>query len=72
MAARLLLAMMQALLIVIIGRLVFGVAIVSSWYLVAAWVLLGACTFVSLGYMLVSFARTMKTARGSSNWSSSP
>ncbi|MGD0153676.1 MAG: ABC transporter permease [Thermacetogeniaceae bacterium] len=61
---RLLLAMMQALLIVIIGRLVFGVTIVSSWYLVAAWVLLGACTFVSLGYMLVSFARTVESGQG--------
>ncbi len=61
---RLLLAVIQTLLIIIIGRLFFGVTIIGSWWKVLGVVLLGAATFVSIGYMLVSFARTEESGMG--------
>ncbi len=61
---RLVMALVQALLIVVVGRLVFGVTISGSWLAVVGIVLLGAATFVSMGYMLVSFARTEDSGMG--------
>jgi ABC-2 type transport system permease protein len=59
---RLAMAVLQTLAIVIIGYLVFNVLIVGNWFKVFAVVLLGAATFVSLGYLLVSFTRTTDAA----------
>lgn len=55
---RLGMALLQTLAITVIGYLVFNVVIIGGWFEVFAMVLLGAATFVSLGYLLVSFART--------------
>lgn len=61
---RLIISVVQTLLIVVIGRLAFDVHIISPWYEVLGLVLLGAGTFVSLGYMLCSFSRTEESAQG--------
>ncbi|MCL5039862.1 MAG: ABC transporter permease, partial [Firmicutes bacterium] len=61
---RLLMSLFQALSIVVIGHLVFKVTIVGNWLAVAGIVLLGAATFTSLGYMLVSFAKTEESGQG--------
>jgi ABC-2 type transport system permease protein len=61
---RLMMAMIQTLLIVIIGRLVFNVHVLGSWLQVIGLVFLGAATFVSLGYALVSFAKTEDAGNG--------
>lgn len=61
---RLAMAVVQTLAIVIIGHLAFDVQVVGSWAAVFGLVLLGACTFVSLGYMLVSFASSEEGANG--------
>ncbi|KAF0193466.1 MAG: antibiotic transport system permease protein [Bacillota bacterium] len=63
-AVRLLMAVVQTVLIILIGRLAFGVTVIGSWWTVLGVVLLGAATFVSIGYMLVSFAKTEESGMG--------
>ncbi len=62
-ALRLLVAIIQTFLIVLVGRAVFGVQIVGNLLLLAGLVILGAATFVSMGYMLASFSRTLEGGR---------
>ncbi len=61
---RLLLAMLQALIIVGVGVLVFGVEITGSLLMAGAFVVLGAVSFLSLGYVLASFTKTEDAANG--------
>lgn len=61
---RLIMAVLQTLLIVVVGRLVFHVSVVGPWWQVAGLVLLGAATFISMGYMLTSFSKTEEAAQG--------
>lgn len=61
---RLMLSLFQTLLIIIIGRLVFNVHVTGPWYQVIATVLLGSVTFISLGYMLTSFAKSEESGIG--------
>ncbi len=61
---RLLMALIQTTTIVVIGALVFRVTVLGSWFIVVGLVLMGAATFVSLGYMLVSFARSEESGHG--------
>ena len=49
---RLLIALLQAVIIVGVGVLVFGVQIVGSLLMAAAFIALGAVAFLSLGYVL--------------------
>jgi ABC-2 type transport system permease protein len=59
---RLLIAMVQAIIIVGVGALFFGVQITGSIPLVVGFVVLGAMTFLSLGYVVASFAGTEDAA----------
>jgi ABC-2 type transport system permease protein len=59
---RLLIAIMQTFIIVGIGAVLFGVAIVGSVALAALFVILGALTFLALGYVIASYARTEESA----------
>jgi ABC-2 type transport system permease protein len=59
---RLLIALLQSVLIVGIGAIAFGVTIVGSLAVVAGFVVLGSVTFISLGYVIASFARTEESA----------
>ena len=61
-AMRLLVALVQAVLIVGIGAALFSVTIVGNLLLVAALVVLGAITFISLGFVIASYARTEDSA----------
>ena len=61
---RLLIALAQAIIIVGVGVAVFGVQIVGSLLLAGAFIALGAMTFLALGYVLASFARTEDAANG--------
>ncbi|HHY47605.1 MAG TPA: ABC transporter permease [Firmicutes bacterium] len=63
-AIRILMAMVQACAIIAIGQAVFNVNIIGSWFSILGSVFLGAVTFVSMGYMLVSFARTEESGQG--------
>jgi len=59
---RLLIAVVQTVIIVGIGIVAFDVAIVGSMLLVAAFVVLGSMTFLAIGYVIASYARTEDTA----------
>jgi ABC-2 type transport system permease protein len=61
---RVLIAFVQAVIIVAVGALAFGVEIVGSLLLVAAFVTLGAMAFLALGYVIASFAKTEDAANG--------
>ena len=61
---RLLIALAQAVIIVVVGSLAFGVQITGSLLLVAGFVMLGAVTFLALGYVIASFANTEDAANG--------
>jgi ABC-2 type transport system permease protein len=61
---RLLIAIAQTLIIVAVGSTAFGVEIVGSIVLAFGFVVLGAVTFLALGYVIASFAGTEDAANG--------
>jgi ABC-2 type transport system permease protein len=61
---RLLIALVQAIIIVGVGSFAFGVQISGAIPLVAAFVVLGAVTFLALGYVVASFTMTEDAANG--------
>jgi ABC-2 type transport system permease protein len=61
---RVLIAFTQAVIIVAVGTLVFGVQVTGSLLVVAGFVTLGAMAFLALGYVIASFARTEDSANG--------
>ncbi len=61
---RVLIAFTQAVIIVAVGSLAFGVEVVGSLILVAGFVTLGAMAFLALGYVIASFAKTEDAANG--------
>ena len=61
---RLLIAIVQTVIIVGVGSLVFGVEISGNWLLIAALVVLGSLAFIALGYVIGSFATTEEAANG--------
>lgn len=60
---RLIVAVFQALLIVAVGWGFFNVTISGSPLLILGLVLLGALTFVSMGYMVASFASSLESGQ---------
>jgi ABC-2 type transport system permease protein len=61
---RLLIAAAQTALILGIGVALLGVQISGNWPLIIGFVVLGALTFTSIGYVIASFARTEEAANG--------
>ena len=61
---RLLIALAQAVIIVAVGSIFFGVEISGSLALTAFFVILGSVTFLALGYVIASFASTEDAANG--------
>jgi ABC-2 type transport system permease protein len=61
---RLLIALVQALIIVGVGVVVFGVEVTGPWALTLVFVTLGAVAFLALGYVIASFAKTEDAANG--------
>jgi ABC-2 type transport system permease protein len=59
---RLLIALVQTVLILGIGAALFGVAIVGNLVVAFGLIVLGALTFLSIGYLIASYARTEETA----------
>jgi ABC-2 type transport system permease protein len=59
---RLLIALVQTILIVGIGAALFGVTIVGSLLVVMFFVVLGSVTFISIGYVIASYAKTEESA----------
>jgi ABC-2 type transport system permease protein len=63
-AVRLVIAAVQTALILGIGIAVLGVKIAGNPLPIAGFVILGALTFTSIGYVIASFARTEEAANG--------
>jgi ABC-2 type transport system permease protein len=61
---RLLIAVVQTVIIVGIGTLLFGLETTGRWLLTAFYILLGSLTFIALGYVLASFTKTEESANG--------
>jgi ABC-2 type transport system permease protein len=61
---RLVIALVQTVIIVAVGSLAFGVQIVGSLVLTFGFVVLGAVSFLALGYVIASFASTEDAANG--------
>jgi ABC-2 type transport system permease protein len=61
---RVLIALTQAVIIVAVGTLAFGVEVTGSLVVVAFFVVLGAMAFLALGYVIASFAKTEDAANG--------
>jgi len=61
---RLLIAMFQAVIIVAVGTLFFGVEVTGPWGLSIVFIILGAVAFLALGYVLASFTKTEEAANG--------
>ena len=59
---RLVIAVVQSILIIGIGAALFGVTIVGNLLFVAGLIALGALTFLAIGYVIASYARTEESA----------
>ncbi len=59
---RLVLAVIQTLIIIAVAYFVFNVQVVGNWLLLFGLVVLGALTFVSIGYLAVARSRTVEGA----------
>ncbi len=60
---RLIVALVQTSIIILIARFVFNVQIVGNWFLLAGFVLLGTLALISIGYFVVARARTVEAAQ---------
>ncbi len=61
---RLTIGLTQTVLLVLVGSLVFHVHIIGNWIVLAAFVVLGALMFVSLGYLMSGLAKTQDSIMG--------
>jgi ABC-2 type transport system permease protein len=61
---RLVIALVQAVIIIGVGWLVFGVQVSSSSGLALFFIVLGSVAFLSIGYVLASFTQTEEAANG--------
>ncbi|MDY6911880.1 MAG: ABC transporter permease [Chloroflexota bacterium] len=59
---RLILAVLQTAIIILVGWAFFDVQMLGNWLVLGGFVILGALTFVSLGYVIASFVRTEEGA----------
>ena len=57
----LIVAVIQAALIIIVARLVFDVPMLGNWFYLAGFIVLGTLTFLAMGYMLSAFAKNQQT-----------
>lgn len=59
---RLVISMVQAFLIIAVGWLVFRVQMQGNWLYLIGMILLGATTFIAMGYVIAAVVRTEETA----------
>jgi len=59
---RVILALFQTVVIILLAHFVFKVNMVGSWFLLFTMVVVGTLTFVSIGYLAVSRAKTTESA----------
>jgi ABC-2 type transport system permease protein len=61
---RLLIAITQAVIIVAVGSLGFGVKVTGNLFVIGGFVVLGSLAFLALGYLIASLASTEDSANG--------
>jgi ABC-2 type transport system permease protein len=61
---RLTIGLTQTVLLILVGSLVFHVHMLGNWFALAAFVVLGALMFVSLGYLMSGLAKTQDSIMG--------
>ena len=61
-AMRVVLSVIQALLIIVIARLVFDVQVLGNWWLLFGMLMLGTLALISIGFLLVARAQTVEGA----------
>ncbi|ANE46336.1 ABC transporter permease [Paenibacillus swuensis] len=61
-SARLLMNGMQAVIVLVIGSLVFGTQVNGSWLLLLSFVVLGTLAFMSIGFIIAGLAKTPESA----------
>jgi ABC-2 type transport system permease protein len=54
----------QAVIIVLVGSVLFGVSVSGNLLVIAGFVVLGSLAFLALGYVIASFAKTEDAANG--------
>lgn len=62
MTARILLAFVQAVVVVLVAAWIFDVQVVGSWWLLFGFILLGTLTFMSMGFIVASLAKSPESA----------
>lgn len=60
--ARLLLNGTQALLVVLIANLIFGIDVVGSWLALTFFIVLGTLSFMALGFIIAGIAKNPESA----------
>jgi ABC-2 type transport system permease protein len=61
-AFRLIVVLLSAALIIVVGRLVFNVAMVGNWLSLFGIILLGSLVFVDISYLIAAFVKTQESA----------
>ncbi len=67
LTAALIMCFLQAVVLLVIGKLVFKIHVRGNFLYIAVLVLLGAASFLALGFMVASLSKTLKTAEMTSN-----
>lgn len=70
--AALLMALVQAVILLAVGKLVFRIQVRGNYLYIAFLVILGAASFLALGFLVASLTSSMKTAQMASNAISFP
>lgn len=60
--ARLMLNGMQALIVLVVAHLVFGVSVNGSWFSLITFVVLGTLAFMAIGFIIAGIAKTPESA----------
>ncbi|XEC93700.1 ABC transporter permease [Paenibacillus tarimensis] len=60
--ARLFLNGIQAVIVVLIGQLVFGTQVNGSWFLLLGLIIMGTLAFMSIGFIIAGLAKTPESA----------
>ncbi|WP_374723026.1 ABC transporter permease [Peribacillus tepidiphilus] len=60
--ARLILNGLQALIVLVVAQLIFGVEVRGSWFTLISFVILGTLAFMAIGFIIAGIAKTPESA----------
>ncbi len=67
LVSALIMALIQAAILLLVGKLVFKIHIRGNYIYIAIMVIIGAAAFLSVGFLISSLTKTLKTAEMASN-----